>query len=98
MSCGVPVMGLLPDLVPKWISEENGIWVDDITMMPDFIADFSQNWLEDNIKPELYENIKITSEKYKNQSEFNSKSVSLFESYINTRIDSLESQLSKLED
>lgn len=98
MSCGVPVMGLLPDLVPKWISEENGIWVDDITMMPDFVADFSQNWLEDNIKPELYENIKVTSEKYKNKDEFDSKSVSLFQSYINTRIDSLESQLSKLED
>lgn len=98
MSCGVPVMGLLPDMVPKWMVEENGIWVDDITMMPDFIADFAQNWLEDNIKPELYESIKTTSEKYKNKEEFNSKSVELFESYIKTRVDSLESQLLKLED
>lgn len=98
MSCGVPVMGLLPDMLPEWMSEENGIWVDDITMMPDFIADFTQNWLEDNIKPELYENIKTTSERYKNKNDFNSKSVELFESYIKTRVDSLESQLSKLED
>ena len=98
MSCGVPTMGLLPDMVPEWMSQENGIWVDDITMFPDFIADFTQNWLEDNLKPELYENISTTSEKFKNKKEFETKGVELFESYINTRVESLETQLSKIED
>jgi hypothetical protein len=78
--------------------EENGIWVDDITMLPDFIADFTQNWLEDNIKPELYSGIDATSAKYKNKDEFNSKNLELFDSYIKTRVESLESQISKLED
>jgi hypothetical protein len=98
MSCGVPVMGLIPDMLPEWMAEENGIWADDITMLPDFIADFTQNWLEDNIKPELYSGIETTSTKYKNKDEFNSKSLELFESYIKTRVESLESQLPKLED
>lgn len=98
MSCGVPVMGLLPDMVPEWITEENGIWVDDMTMVPDFIADFSQNWLEDNIKPELYENILSTSAKLKNKEEFEKSVVETFKSYINTRIESLESQIFKLEE
>jgi len=98
MSCGVPVMGLIPDMLPEWMVEENGIWVDDITMLPDFIADFTQNWLEDNIKPDLYDNITSTYTKYKNKNEFDSKSIELFDSYIKTRVESLESQLSKLED
>lgn len=98
MSCGVPVMGLLPDMVPEWMSEENGIWVDDMTMFPDFIADFTQNWLEDNIRPELYENISKTSIQYKDKKKFEESSVEIFNSYINTRIESLESQIFKLEE
>jgi glycosyltransferase involved in cell wall biosynthesis len=98
MSCGVPVMGLIPDMLPEWMNEENGIWVDDITMLPDFVADFTQNWLEDNIKSDLYENIKSTSSKYKNKNEFDNKSIELFDSYIKTRVEALESQLSKLDD
>jgi glycosyltransferase involved in cell wall biosynthesis len=98
MSAGVPVMGLIPDMLPEWMVEENGIWVDDITMLPDFVADFTQNWLEDNIKPELFENIQSTSGKFKNKEQFESKSLELFDSYIKTRVESLELQLSKLED
>lgn len=97
MSSGVPVMGLMPDLQPEWMNEDNGIWVDDLTMMPDFIADFCQNWLEDNIKTDLYTNIAKTAEMYKTKKEFDFKVVELFSSYINTRIETLELQISKLE-
>lgn len=97
MSTGVPVMGIVPDLSPEWMNEENGIWVDDLTMMPDFIADFVQNWLEDNIKSELYENISKTSEKYKDVEKFEKTTLELFGNYINTRIEAFESQLEKLE-
>lgn len=97
MSTGVPVMGIVPDLTPEWMNENNGIWVDDMTLLPDFVADFIQNWLEDNIKPELYHNILETSEKYKNKEKFEKQSVELFSGYINTRVEAFESQLEKLE-
>jgi glycosyltransferase involved in cell wall biosynthesis len=54
MSCGVPVIGKVPDLQPEWMNENNGIWITDKLLLSDIIADFIQNWLEDNIKPELY--------------------------------------------
>jgi hypothetical protein len=80
------------------MNEDNGIWVDDVTMMTDFIADFMQNWLEDNIKPELVENMKKTTLQYSNKQDFESKVISLFEGYLSTRADSFEQQISKTEE
>jgi len=94
MNCGVPVMGIVPDLQPEWMKEDNGLWVNDKVSLPDFIADFIQNWLEDNIKPELYEKGLETSQKFTNKEKFENNVVSLFEKYINTRIESLEQQIS----
>jgi hypothetical protein len=98
MSSNVPCLGKIPDLQPEWMNENNGIWFTDLTLVTDFIADFIQNWLEDNIKPELYEEMKKTSESYKNKQEFESSVISLFEGYLTTRADSFEQQISKTEE
>ena len=98
MSCGVPVLGKLPNLQPEWITENNGIWVTDKNSIADYVADFIQNWLEDNIKSELYEEGFKTAEKYKNKQSFESSVVTLFENYLNTRADSFESQISKTQE
>ena len=96
MSCGVPVLAKIPDIQPEWMTETNGLWVTDKTLMADFVADFIQNWLEDNIKPELYEECLSTSEKYKNKQKFESETISLFSKYLETRAESFESQISKI--
>ena len=98
MASNVPVIGKTPDLSPEWMNEDNGIWITDPTLLADFIADFIQNWLEDNIKPDMYENMKTTSEKYKNKQEFDSKVISLFDGYLTLRADSFEQQISKTEE
>ena len=79
-------------------NEDNGVWVTDLTMMADYIADFIQNWLEDNIKPDLYKNMQKTAKDFMNKQEFDSKVISLFEGYLNTRADSFEQQISKTEE
>jgi glycosyltransferase involved in cell wall biosynthesis len=98
MACNVPCLGKIPDLSPEWMNEDNGIWVTDLTMMSDYIADFIQNWLEDNIKPDLYENMQKTAQEFMNKQEFDSKVISLFEGYLNNRADSFEQQISKTEE
>jgi hypothetical protein len=98
MATGVPLIGLLPDLQPVWMKESNGIWVDDLVLMPDFIADFSQNWLEDNIKPELYSEITETAKEFQNHEKFKDETIELFSKYINSRLESFESQFSKTEE
>ena len=96
MASNVPCLAKIPDLPASWMSEDNGVWVTDVTLLTDFIADFIQNWLEDNIKPDLYENMKNTANKFQNKSQFEYKVVETFTNYLNTRADGLEEQLSKI--
>ena len=98
MKCGVPVVGKVPNLPAEWMTEENGIWITDKTLFADVIADFIQNWLEDNIKPEMYEEMKKTSDKYSNKQEFESSVTTLFSKFLSNRADSFEEQIIKTEE
>jgi hypothetical protein len=98
MASNVPVIGKLPNIKPEWMNDNNGIWITDETLLCDVIADFIQNWLEDNITPELYDSMKHTVENYTNKQEFESKIISLFENYLTIRADSFEQQISKTEE
>jgi hypothetical protein len=97
MKCGVPVIGLVPNMVPEWMNEDNGIWINNQNMVVDVISDFIQNWLEDNINPELYTTMESSVSKVTNKSDFDNNVVSIFDKMILTRIESFSEQLNKLE-
>jgi len=97
MKCGVPVIGLVPNMVPEWMNEDNGIWINNQNMVIDVISDFIQNWLEDNINPELYTTMESSVSKVTNKSDFDNNVVSIFGKMISTRIESFSEQLNKLE-
>lgn len=97
MKVGVPVIGKMPYLKPEWLTDDNGIWFTDNNVLVDMVADFTQNWLEDNIHPKVYENGYATSEKYSNKTEFENTVVGLFGGYFDERLKSFEQQLNKLE-
>ncbi len=97
MKSGVPVLGVVPNMVPSWMSEDNGIWINNKVQIVDFVADFIQNWLEDNINPNMSDEMLKTIENQSTQEEFNKVAVSLFEGYITKRVESFEEQLSKLQ-
>jgi len=94
---GIPVIGLVPNLQPDWMNENNGIWINNPNMLTDVIADFIQNWLEDNISPVIFENMEKTISKYTDVDKFETNVVELFGKMINTRLESFEEQLTKLE-
>jgi glycosyltransferase involved in cell wall biosynthesis len=96
MKVGVPVLGLVPNLVPTWMNEDNGLWINNQIQLVDFIADFLQNWLEDNVNPELYKGMEKTVSELPTKENFETLSVSLFEQFLNTRMESFLEQLSKL--
>lgn len=97
MKKGVPVIGLVPNLVPEWMNEDNGIWINNQNTIVDVIADFIQNWLEDNINPELYTGMEKTIENYSNQESFENKIITIFDGWLNTRLESFETQLDKFQ-
>lgn len=96
MKCGVPVIGKVPNLFPHWMNESNGIWISDELKMIDITSDFLQNWLEDNIKPDLYEEMEKTVSELITEEGYQDKILSHFNSYIETRKESFETQLNKL--
>ena len=98
MKSNVPVIGKVPNMSPDWMTEDNGIWITDQTILADVIADYVQNWLEDNIDPEIHNRMKETVERYSDKQKFESTIISLFEGYLNTRADSFEQQISKTEE
>jgi hypothetical protein len=96
MSSGTPVIAKVPNMQPVWMNEENGVWINNLNEMVDVIANFIQNWLEDNISETLYDNMSSTSSTYKNKEKFNSTVLELFDEYFTTRKDSFQEQLDKL--
>jgi hypothetical protein len=95
MKSGVPVIGIVPDLVPSWMNEDNGIWVKDQILLPELIADWSQNWLEDNISQEIISKMDETVEKLPTKESFEKQVIETFSAYINNRASSMEEQISK---
>ena len=98
MKVNVPVIGLTPNLTPDWMNETNGIWIRDEILLPDIIADWIQNWLEDNISDEMYKNIEETASKLPSKEEFDKRVVEVFTSYLESRAQSMEEQISKFID
>lgn len=97
MKMGIPVLGLVPDIVPTWMNEDNGLWVNNKTIIVDVLSDMIQNWLEDNLNPELFDNMDKTVEQLPSQEKFEEEAVNLFSKIFEVRITSFEDQLSKFE-
>jgi len=91
-----PVIGKVPNMKPDWMSDNNGIWTYELNNIHDILAEFIQNWLEDNINSELYEKGIETASQFNDSSKFEKTVINLFESYLNTRKESFESQLEKI--
>lgn len=97
MKSGVPVLGLVPNLLPDWMSENNGLWINNKIQLVDFVADYLQNWLEDNVNDKLLTEMETTVKTLPTKEEFDTLSVSIFEKFLNTRLSTFEEQLNKLQ-
>ena len=80
------------------MNEKNGVWVENPIQIVDIVADFIQNWLEDNILPEIYEESEKTASEYSNVEKFESKIEDLFTNLIMKRKVAFEEQINKIEE
>lgn len=96
MRTKTPVIGKIPNIKHSWMNDDNGIWVNDTLMIVDVLAEFIQNWLEDNISEKLYVSSLETAEKHSNKEKFSSDCIELFTEYINKRLLNFTEQLEKI--
>lgn len=95
MASGVPVLARVPNLIPSWLKENNGIWVTDKIQLQDFTADFVINWLEDNVSEGIIDAGIETASKFKNSDEFEETVISTFEGYSKVRAETFGQELNK---
>ena len=92
MKCGTPVLGKVPNMIPEWLNEENGIWTYEGHRLPEFAATYIESWLEDAIPNELLEAMSPICEKY-TKKEQDERIIDTFKGYIDKRKVNLEQHL-----
>lgn len=97
MKTGVPVIGVKPNLIPEWMSEGNGLWIQNPNDMVKHITEFLQAWVEDNVSEELYVNMEKTAAQYSDLDKFKTDVLTLFDNYNQARAVGFKEQLDKLE-
>jgi hypothetical protein len=97
MKSNVPVLGVVPKMIPSWLNEENGIWIQEEIKLVDFVAEFIQNWLEDNISEKLYDNSQETSSKFSDFEKFEKNVIVLFSDYFSKRTQGFQEEINKLQ-
>ena len=95
MASNCPVIGLVPNITPSWLNQDNGIWVTESDKLIDYTADYIQNWIEDNISEKLYSNGLETSKSYQDHKKFNETVIDLFGKYLEAREEYFSQQINK---
>lgn len=93
MKSGVLTLGRIPNLKPDWMTEKNGVWLDNPNLMVDVIADLIQTWLEDNLVKDIYTEAEATANQYSTQETFETQVTELFSDFSNKRKEAFEAQL-----
>jgi len=108
MASGCIPIGLVPDITPEYLLEEDedgktvyaensGVWTADYYSLPTLIGDTLTKYLDDTIEDDVYEKMKTISDKYsqKNSSVQISK---IYKDLIEERIVTLEKAISDLDE
>ena len=92
MKSEVPVLGLVPNMVPEWMGDKNGLWTHDPLAIVDLAANYFQAWLEDGEPEELYEEMSKVKDSY-TTSQLKDNVQEVYGRIIENRIKELKSTL-----
>jgi len=98
MKMGIPVMGLVPNVIPSWMNEDNGLWINNKNEIVDYAADYLQNWLEDNVNEKIFVEMKKTIEQLITEEKFNQVVIETFQNYLTKRANTIEEQINKFKE
>lgn len=90
MHCGNIVIGKIPETIPEWMQDEegiinNGFWTYNREAIPDVLAKVIASWMQDEIPSELTDSVDETVKKY-TRKEWDIKLTSFIKGSVNDRI------------
>jgi hypothetical protein len=88
--CGNIVIGKIPNIIPDWMTDNNGVWFNDINTVPDILAKVIGTLLSDEIPEEMQNAMDETSKLYSYE-EFSKNIDNFMEGAIKERIEYLTS-------
>lgn len=95
MRCNNVVIGKIPENIQEWMVNENDellnnvIWFDNMTDVPDMLADVVASWMQDEIPQLIFDEMEKTSSKYTKKA-WDENVEKLITGIVNTRIEELE--------
>ena len=89
IKCNVPVIGKVPNIIPEWMTDENGVWVYDENQIPEILSSYIKNWLEDTLPENLLNVAKTVENKY-TEEVFEKNTKEVYEYLFNKKISKLE--------
>jgi len=92
MKCNVPVLGLVPNMVPEWMADKNGLWTHDPLAISDLAANYFQAWLEDSEPQEIFEEMAKLKNAYTIEQQ-TEKVKEVYDRIVENRINELKSTL-----
>ena len=90
MHCGNIVIGKIPETIPEWMQDEegiinNGFWTYNREAIPDVLAKVIASWMQDEIPSELTDSVDETVKKY-TRKEWDIKLTNFIKGAVNERI------------
>jgi hypothetical protein len=64
MKSNVPVLAKVPNTIPEYFTEKNGVWVHNVNDIPVMVSNYVQAWLEDSEPTELYDEMNKLKDSY----------------------------------
>ena len=94
MRCNDIVIGKIPETVPEWMEDEegiinNGLWVYDINDIPDVLAKAIGSWMRSELPKELTTEMEKTNQRYTSE-EWDKNVENLFKTIIDENINNFE--------
>jgi hypothetical protein len=89
IKCNVPVIGKVPNIIPEWMTDENGVWVYDENQMPEILSSFLKNWLDDTLPENLTSVSETITEKYSEEL-FEKNTLEVYQHLFDKKVSKLE--------
>ena len=103
IKCGNIVIGKIPDMMPEWMTDENGnivdcaVWYNDVNEVPELVSKLVGSWMRDEIPQIITDEMEKISSKY-TFDEWDKNLNKLFDNIFSERLKEIESFKKALED
>lgn len=95
MKLNIPVIGIIPDMIPEWMIDDNeiknnGLWLSSLNKVHSTIGNYISSWLENELPEQLFIDMKKTVDNKYLFDTFEKNTLKTYNEFINLRLKELK--------